>query len=128
MAETTGLINLLTERVLRRSLAQAAAWRAQGIHLNVAVNLSPKNLLGGDVVGLVVRCLADAGVPGNVLTLELTESCLVGDIVSTAAILQGLRDQGVRIYIDDFRSEEHTSELQSLMRISYAVFCLKNKE
>src|SRR3546814_2488456 len=27
----------------------------------------------------------------------------------------------------DFRSEEHTSELQSLMRISYAVFCLKNK-
>src|SRR3546814_5346646 len=27
----------------------------------------------------------------------------------------------------DWRSEEHTSELQSLMRISYAVFCLKNK-
>src|SRR3546814_3633320 len=32
---------------------------------------------------------------------------------------------GVRI---DFRSEEHTSELQSLMRISYAVFCLKKKK
>src|SRR3546814_2786298 len=29
--------------------------------------------------------------------------------------------------VDDVRSEEHTSELQSLMRISYAVFCLKNK-
>src|SRR3546814_4264174 len=29
---------------------------------------------------------------------------------------------------DDFRSEEHTSELQSLMRISYAVFCLKKKQ
>src|SRR3546814_2569944 len=29
--------------------------------------------------------------------------------------------------VDDFRSEEHTSELQSLMRISYAVFCLKKK-
>src|SRR3546814_6291708 len=28
----------------------------------------------------------------------------------------------------DFRSEEHTSELQSLMRISYAVFCLKKKK
>src|SRR3546814_9303477 len=35
------------------------------------------------------------------------------------AILRGL--------IDGFRSEEHTSELQSLMRISYAVFCLKKK-
>src|SRR3546814_4173690 len=30
--------------------------------------------------------------------------------------------------IGDFRSEEHTSELQSLMRISYAVFCLKKKQ
>src|SRR3546814_1866127 len=29
--------------------------------------------------------------------------------------------------VDDIRSEEHTSELQSLMRISYAVFCLKKK-
>src|SRR3546814_1314287 len=32
------------------------------------------------------------------------------------------------IYIQDIRSEEHTSELQSLMRISYAVFCLKKKQ
>src|SRR3546814_3373291 len=31
------------------------------------------------------------------------------------------------IEVDDVRSEEHTSELQSLMRISYAVFCLKKK-
>src|SRR3546814_3956537 len=31
-------------------------------------------------------------------------------------------------YITDMRSEEHTSELQSLMRISYAVFCLKKKK
>src|SRR3546814_4084818 len=33
----------------------------------------------------------------------------------------------VLILLDEFRSEEHTSELQSLMRISYAVFCLKKK-
>src|SRR3546814_10427955 len=34
----------------------------------------------------------------------------------------------LRYFPDAFRSEEHTSELQSLMRISYAVFCLKNKK
>src|SRR3546814_8098087 len=34
----------------------------------------------------------------------------------------------VRVYRNHFRSEEHTSELQSLMRISYAVFCLKKKK
>src|SRR3546814_1001153 len=35
--------------------------------------------------------------------------------------------QGVSIAMQGIRSEEHTSELQSLMRISYAVFCLKKK-
>src|SRR3546814_2918152 len=38
----------------------------------------------------------------------------------------GCRSMGIDI-ADHFRSEEHTSELQSLMRISYAVFCLKKK-
>src|SRR3546814_1567474 len=45
----------------------------------------------------------------------------------------GLRDRALRCRIvvagiDPGRSEEHTSELQSLMRISYAVFCLKKKK
>src|SRR3546814_9693122 len=42
----------------------------------------------------------------------------------------GLRDRNIRCLqcgLPDIRSEEHTSELQSLMRISYAVFCLKKK-
>src|SRR3546814_9940800 len=38
------------------------------------------------------------------------------------------RGQIVRTTLDGARSEEHTSELQSLMRISYAVFCLKKKK
>src|SRR3546814_9309983 len=46
-----------------------------------------------------------------------------GDAVALA-YLQGRSDQGVGTSL---RSEEHTSELQSLMRISYAVFCLKKK-
>src|SRR3546814_10891842 len=36
--------------------------------------------------------------------------------------------QAIAGLFDKFRSEEHTSELQSLMRISYAVFCLKKKK
>src|SRR3546814_10561070 len=79
MAETTGLINLLTERVLRRSLAQAAAWRAQVLHLNVAVNPPPTTPLRGDVVGLVVRCLAAAPVPGTVLTPDALGQTSRGD-------------------------------------------------
>src|SRR3546814_7662469 len=40
----------------------------------------------------------------------------------------GVEDAGVARYSLHHRSEEHTSELQSLMRISYAVFCLKKKK
>src|SRR3546814_4512093 len=58
--------------------------------------------------------------------------------VSAGASRRGAAQLGVRrdtrgacrtmTYLDCFRSEEHTSELQSLMRISYAVFCLKKKK
>src|SRR3546814_10764918 len=45
-----------------------------------------------------------------------------------ATLCQLLKRTSPRIYKDQLRSEEHTSELQSLMRISYAVFCLKKKK
>src|SRR3546814_2199201 len=49
---------------------------------------------------------------------------LAGDIVASALTLLAENDQP----LVRSRSEEHTSELQSLMRISYAVFCLKHKQ
>src|SRR3546814_913023 len=42
-------------------------------------------------------------------------------------VLRGVNTGGVASTVAVYRSEEHTSELQSLMRISYAVFCLKKK-
>src|SRR3546814_9232892 len=48
-----------------------------------------------------------------------------------AGVALALKSQGVRIVgaqVEGVRSEEHTSELQSLMRISYAVFCLTKKK
>src|SRR3546814_6473000 len=53
------------------------------------------------------------------------------DVTSVKDSLQHLADEGAQTATAgtglDKRSEEHTSELQSLMRISYAVFCLKKK-
>src|SRR3546814_10749539 len=48
--------------------------------------------------------------------------------VASGAESDGKRTSWVLVNTDDMRSEEHTSELQSLMRISYAVFCLKKKK
>src|SRR3546814_1821273 len=47
---------------------------------------------------------------------------------TTRVRFRRLREDEIQRYIDAERSEEHTSELQSLMRISYAVFCLKKKK
>src|SRR3546814_6536306 len=64
--------------------------------------------------------------------LEPGETILVhaaGSGVGSTAILMA-KDIGATVFAtagDDERSEEHTSELQSLMRNSYAVFCLKKK-
>src|SRR3546814_8738571 len=46
---------------------------------------------------------------------------------ATAIHVNGSPLFGTRLFETEYRSEEHTSELQSLMRISYAVFCLKKK-
>src|SRR3546814_3240780 len=56
-------------------------------------------------------------------TRFLKEVCYVEDVAE--AYKQHIKNDGDNIVI--YRSEEHTSELQSLMRISYAVFCLKKK-
>src|SRR3546814_6858636 len=53
---------------------------------------------------------------------------LLGDRDLVDKALLGLDKSGKAGFLRQLRSEEHTSELQSLMRISYAVFCLKKKK
>src|SRR3546814_6666964 len=50
----------------------------------------------------------------------------INSLMSKRILVISEFDDPVRVYLS-YRSEEHTSELQSLMRISYAVFCLKKK-
>src|SRR3546814_1775055 len=63
-------------------------------------------------------------------TLIIGAFFIAAGIVSIGAgIFGGIREgRGYAIAFGAVRSEEHTSELQSLMRISYAVFCLKKKK
>src|SRR3546814_7585936 len=70
----------------------------------------------------------DRGAPASPLTLAMTRNEIADHLgLTLETVSRGfsrLRQLGV-IRLDGARSEEHTSELQSLMRISYAVFCLK---
>src|SRR3546814_5700013 len=57
----------------------------------------------------------------------LTAARLAADVCDVPTVLVARTDALAATLLQSDRSEEHTSELQSLMRISYAVFCLKNK-
>jgi diguanylate cyclase (GGDEF)-like protein len=102
IAERSGLIGLVTTRVLDLSLAAVAGWRDQGVDLGVAVNLSTRSLLDADLVDEVSRLLRRHGVPASRLTLEVTESSVMADPSRAIALLHQLRDLGVRLSVDDF--------------------------
>src|SRR3546814_5317651 len=77
--------------------------------------------------GRVIRLKLERGMPSD-LTALLLDSLTEGDAIITEVDgIIGIGDVSQLVDCDRPRSEEHTSELQSLMRISYAVFCLKKK-
>jgi diguanylate cyclase (GGDEF)-like protein len=102
VAERTGLIAPLTTRVMDASLAACSAWRDAGIDLGVAVNLSARSLHEADLVQHVALLLQAHGVPGDRLTLEVTEGSVMVDPDRAVAVLRSLRDLGVRLSVDDF--------------------------
>jgi diguanylate cyclase (GGDEF)-like protein len=102
VAEGTGIILALTERVLDLALTQMRGWLDAGHGVPVAVNLSTRCLLDAGLPDLVQRLLAEHRVPAALLRLEVTESAVMGDAARCMEVLQRLHDLGVRLSIDDF--------------------------
>ena len=104
VAEQSDLIVELGTWVLRRAMADAASWPvdASGNGAVVAVNVSPRQLTTAGFPDLVRALLAETGLPGRRLCLELTETALIGDIAPVVAALRALRELDVRLAIDDF--------------------------
>jgi diguanylate cyclase (GGDEF)-like protein len=102
LAEESGLMPALTQRVLERALDQAAIWVRQGRALTVAVNLSASSLLDVDLPEHVVAMVHARDLDPGILQLEITEEFLMSDRTRARDILTRLREQGVQISIDDF--------------------------
>jgi len=103
VAEESGLVVPLGERVLREACARNRAWRDEGLeHVGVAVNLSARQLLQPDLVRVVEAALEAGGLDPAGLTLELTESAIMGSLETARETLRALSDMGVRLAIDDF--------------------------
>ncbi|MES2127480.1 MAG: bifunctional diguanylate cyclase/phosphodiesterase [Pseudomonadota bacterium] len=101
-AEQSTLIHALTEFALERALRQSVAWRAAGMCIPVAVNVSPRNLMQPGFCAIVERALVRCGAQADLLELEVTEGAMVGDVELVAAELHQLAALGVKIAIDDF--------------------------
>lgn len=104
VAETSGLIDMMTRQVLGMALAQARQWQDAGLRLCVSVNVSMDDLVSLDFPDLVVEMAARAGVSPGTLVLEVTESRLMEAPLATLDILTRLRLKGVGLAIDDFGS------------------------
>ena len=102
LAEQIGRIGPLTDHVLDLALARCRRWLDQDIALSVAVNLSAHCLTEPDLVARVRRALQRHGVPGELLTLELTEGSVVDDSVRDSTVLADLHALGLRLSMDDF--------------------------
>ncbi|MGZ5199496.1 MAG: EAL domain-containing protein [Telluria sp.] len=101
--EETGLVVRVGEWIIEEACRQIAAWSEQGVRdVRVAVNVSSRQFVEGDLVQTVREALERHGVEPALLELELTESALMVNAEHTIEVLSSLKQMGIKIAIDDF--------------------------
>ena len=101
--EDTGMVVRVGAWIIDEACRQIAAWNAQGVRdVRVAVNVSSRQFVEGDLEGDIRDALARHDVDPSFLELELTESALMSNAEHTIQVLGSLKAMGIRIAIDDF--------------------------
>jgi len=123
VAEESGLIRPLGAWAVQTSCRQAAQWlrkrpkTAMQLPINVAVNLSARQLGLPGIVEQITRALEENGLDAYFLELELTESALIWNGDGALKTLKALKDLGIRLAVDDFGSGY--SSLEYLRRFPF---------
>jgi diguanylate cyclase (GGDEF)-like protein/PAS domain S-box-containing protein len=103
IAEQCGYIVPIGQWVLREACRQTQSWLAAGLApFPVAINISAVELRSKDFVQSVRDVLTETGLDSRYLEFELTETALMQDSQSMLAVLNSLKDMGVRLALDDF--------------------------
>jgi len=104
LAEENGLIVPIGAYVLEQACEQARRWSrlAGGAGPTVAVNLSARQLVDPGLLPLVRGALERSQVDPASISLEITESVLMGDVAASGSVLAELKALGLRLYVDDF--------------------------
>ncbi|NMB90790.1 MAG: EAL domain-containing protein [Chloroflexi bacterium] len=105
IAEETGLIVALDRWVIRQACHQVRTWQTcypSDPPWTINLNLCGKHITHPDFVEFLEQVLAESGLSGEYVHLEITESMLLENTEATIAALERIRATGVKIYIDDF--------------------------
>ncbi|WP_157965154.1 putative bifunctional diguanylate cyclase/phosphodiesterase [Euzebya rosea] len=102
IAEETGLIDEVTRIVLARAIADATRWHCDGQRIGLSVNIAARSVMDQSFPSDVAEVLQQTAFPGELLTLEVTESSMLTDPARAVATLEALAAMGVRLAIDDF--------------------------
>jgi diguanylate cyclase (GGDEF)-like protein len=102
LLEEIGLITDVGRWVLQEACRQGAAWRLAGFAVDMAVNVSGRQLDDDQLIADIEDALSDSGLEPEALTIEITETTLMRNIEQTAHRLIAIKELGVRIAIDDF--------------------------
>ncbi|QIB66798.1 putative bifunctional diguanylate cyclase/phosphodiesterase [Kineobactrum salinum] len=102
VAESTGMIRAVSSWVLDTVLQQLAQWRESGLHLPVAINLSPRNLQDAGLLESLERFCTHWQLEHGMLEVEVTENAIAENVEQARASLLRLRALGIPVFIDDF--------------------------
>jgi diguanylate cyclase (GGDEF)-like protein len=102
LLEETGLIVEVGAWVLEEGCRQSASWRAAGYPIDMAVNVSGRQLDDDRLIADIEGALSASGLQPAALTIEITETTLMRNTEETARRLAAIKQLGVRIAIDDF--------------------------
>ena len=103
IAEDIGLIVPIGKWVLKTACAQNVAWRKQGLPpVCMCVNVSPRQFRDANIVRDIRSALAESGMPGELLELEITEGVIMQNVNQAIGTLNAIKEMGIRLAIDDF--------------------------
>lgn len=117
IAEKSGLIGQLTSVVIKQAMEQALIWKSKQLSIQVSVNISAENITSLSLPEQLRNMLDSHKLDPAMLTLEITESALMGELTTSLDILTRLRMKGIQLSIDDFGTGY--SSLSQLYRMPF---------
>jgi len=118
LIERQGWMPDLTSIVLQQAIGQQHQWQEEGLQINLSINISASDITSLTLPEHISRLLADNALDTTEITLEVTESELMGELTTSLDVLTRLRLKGVRLSIDDFGTGY--SSLLQLFRMPFS--------